>query len=120
MSIALILPEPTGAPDQFSVFEDGRKVGRVRKTKSQWIWDVDRFGVGRKLVSKRRATGPHETPDDLFSRYWKWVSQSGIEEYGTGRAPTRDKALANFEAAWGYVTELGANGTKTSDSAPSN
>jgi hypothetical protein len=118
MPLALILTEPTAAPDQFSVVEDGRKVGRIRKTKNQWIWDVDWFGVGRKVVSEHRATGSLETFDDLYRRYWEWVAVSGIEKYGTGSAPTRDKAIASFKAAWASVTKLGADETEAQNSEP--
>jgi hypothetical protein len=113
MSIVLILRDPTGTAEQFSLVENGRKVGGVRKTKDEWIWDVDWFAVGRKLVSQRRATGCPETPDDLFGRYWEWVSQSGVERYGMGSAPTRNEAVAAFQATWAYVSELDARGNKS-------
>jgi hypothetical protein len=117
MPLALIPPR-AAAPDQFSVFEGGRKVGRICKMKNEWIWDVDWFGAGRKLVSERRAAGAHEASDVLFSRYWKWVAQSGVEKFGKGHAPTRDKALAEFEAAWGYVTEAGTSQRKENIAEP--
>ena len=106
MSLAPILPLPAADPDQISVFEDGRKVGRVREIKGQWIWDIDWFGVGRKLVSERRAAGTLEPHDVIFDTYWQWVARSGVEKFGTGHAPNREKAVADFEAAWAYVTQV--------------
>jgi hypothetical protein len=119
-SAPLILRATDATPDVFHLVEDARKVGRVHKIKKQWVWDIDWFGLGLKLVRDRRAAGLTEPPDLLFKSYWQWVVRTGVERYGTGGAPTRDRAMADFNAAWASVTKLGADATaaQNSDRSP--
>src|SRR4051794_20136401 len=84
----------------------GRRAA-FRKIKNEWVWEIDWFGVGLKLVHERRTAGFRETPDALFKTYRQWVVSAGVEQSGTGRAPTRDIAVLEFNAAWAYVSELG-------------
>jgi len=107
MNVPLILRAADDAPEGVSIVEGREKVGHIRHIENQWVWDIDWFGVGLKMVRKRRAAGSLETTDALFKNYWQWVLRTGAEEYGTGCAPTRHEAILAFNAAWASVGEVG-------------
>jgi hypothetical protein len=101
----VLIPAQGTHPDQFSVYEGERKVGRIYKAEKNWLWSIDWFGVGQKLVTER--TRVREARDVLFRRYWEWVTRTGIEELGKGQALTQEEAFQKFKTAWGYVTWVG-------------
>jgi len=103
----LLSPTPQNAAntDQLNVYDGGRKVGHIFKSEKEWIWVVDWFGVGLKLVKELQSTGQWKSTDALFSHYWEWVARSGVESHGKGYALTRDEAIAQFKDVWEYVNQ---------------
>jgi hypothetical protein len=107
-----IIPHNAADPEQVDVYEGERKVGHIFKSEKEWIWGVDWFCVGLKLARELKSTGMLKSPDIMFKHYWEWVVRSGVENRGRGHAPTRDQAMAEFEAVWGYVTKAASGNSQ--------
>jgi hypothetical protein len=84
-------------PNQFTVFENNRRIGRIYKTSTTdgWFWGVDWFAAGQEMIGACAATREHAFAE--FKTAWKRL-QAKVEFKtaweGVPRRP-RDEAMTN-------------------------